>query len=166
MQAASELTPRCPIEATLDIIGDRWSILILRDAFYGVRRFDGFQQHLGISKKVLSQRLRSLSDAGLLRRIAYQQHPPRFEYRLTPRGQDMFPVLVSMSRWGNRWLAQPGKEWLKLKHLQCGCTTQAKLVCDHCGELLTPARVRPIAGGGADPDDIDRLSRAVRKSSA
>jgi len=107
----SSSIPCCPIEGLLDIMGERWSFLILRDAFYGVRRFDGFQQHLGISKKVLSQRLRKLVAADILRRVQYQEHPPRYEYRLTAKGRDLFPVVLTMMRWGNRWLAEPGQEW-------------------------------------------------------
>jgi len=164
MHNPSEAAPRCPIEGLLEIVGDRWSLLILRDAFYGVRRFDGFQQHLGISKKVLAQRLRSLAAAGVVKRVAYQQRPQRFEYRLTAKGQDMFPILLSMSRWGSRWLAEPGREWLQLLHKDCGNITEAKLVCSHCGGPLTPARVKAIAGPGAAKQDVDNLARAVRKS--
>jgi len=166
MQHASEASPRCPIEGLLDIVGDRWSILILRDAFYGVRRFDGFQQHLGVSKKVLAQRLRAMTAAGILKRTAYQQRPPRFEYRLTAKGQDLFPILLSMSRWGNRWLAEPDREWLLLRHKDCGNIVEARLVCSHCGGPMTPARVKAIAGPAASKQDIESLTQAVRKSRA
>jgi len=112
----------------------------------------------------LALRLRSLIDAGILSRTAYQPRPERFEYRLTARGQDMFPILLSMSRWGNRWLAEPGQEWLQLQHRACGHISEGKLVCDHCGELLTPARVKVIAGPGASEQDVQNLARVVRKS--
>jgi len=101
MTQSPALIPGCPVEGLLNIMGERWSFLILRDAFYGVRRFDGFQQHLGISKKVLSQRLRKLVAEGILRRIQYQPHPARYEYRLTARGRDLFPILLAMIRWSN-----------------------------------------------------------------
>lgn len=166
MQASSESATGCPINGLLQIVGDRWSILILRDAFYGVRRFDGFQQHLGISKKILAQRLRGLTEAGILKRVMYQERPQRHEYRLTAKGLDIFPVLLSMSRWGTRWLTDPGKEWLQLRHTGCGQITEAKLVCSHCGEILSPARIRPMAGPGAKKTDIESLASAVRKSSA
>jgi len=165
MPSNSASVPGCPIDGLLQIVGDRWSLLILRDAFYGVRRFDGFQQHLGISKKILAQRLRSLTDAGILNRVMYRERPKRFEYRLAARGLDMFPILLSMSRWGTRWLAEPGKEWLQLRHTGCGHLTEARLVCSHCGELLTPARVKPLAGPGAEKHDIENLAKAVKKSS-
>jgi len=166
MMPDATLDSRCPIEGLLEIVGDKWSILILRDAFYGVRRFDGFQQHLGISKKVLALRLRTLTDADILKRIAYQQRPERFEYRLSAKGQDMFPILLSMSRWGNRWLTEPGQEWLQLRHTGCGQLSEAKLVCSHCGDLLTPARVKVVAGPGAREKDIQSLARVVKKSRA
>jgi len=165
MHESPDLPPGCPIDGLLQLIGDRWSILILRDAFYGVRRFDGFQQHLGISKKILAQRLRNLTRTGILNRVPYQERPQRFEYTLTAKGKDTFPILLSMSRWGNRWLSEPGKEWLQLQHTGCGQITEAKLVCSHCGELLTPARVKPMPGPGADASEIRSLASAVRKSS-
>jgi len=166
MEHFPEPPSQCPIEGLLEIVGDRWSILILRDAFYGVRRFDGFQQHLGISKKILAQRLRTLTSAGIMKRTPYQQRPPRFEYRLTVKGQDMFPILLSMSRWGNRWLSEPGKEWLQLQHKDCGNISEAKLVCNHCGGPMTPARVKALAGPAANDHDVESLARAVRKSRA
>ena len=158
--------PRCPIEAMLELVGDRWSLLILRNAFYGVRRFDGFQQHLNISKKTLTIRLRRLTEAGIFNRIAYQQRPERFEYVLSAKGQDLFPMMVSMTRWGTRWLAEPGQEWLLLQHKGCGEITEGKLVCSHCGEILTPARVTVVPGPGASTKDTQKLDRAIRKSSA
>jgi len=164
MPAASTLIARCPIEGLLEIVGDKWSILILRDAFYGVRRFIGFQQHLGISKKTLALRLRNLVEAGVLKRVAYQKNPERYEYRLSAKGRDMFPILLSMSRWGNRWLAEPGQEWLQLRHIGCGQLTEANLVCSHCGDILTPARVKAVAGPGAGKQDIQSLARVVKKS--
>ena len=166
MSSQTASTPGCPIDGLLQIAGDRWSLLILRDAFYGVRRFDGFQQHLGISKKILAQRLRSLTEAGIFNRVMYQERPQRFEYRLAARGLDTFPVLLSMSRWGTRWLSEPGKEWLQLRHTGCGEIIEAQLVCSHCGERLTPARVKPLAGPGAESKDIESLARAIRKTSS
>ncbi|GMQ99380.1 MAG: helix-turn-helix domain-containing protein [Zetaproteobacteria bacterium] len=154
----------CPIGGLLDIMGERWSFLILRDAFYGVRRFDGFQQHLGISKKVLSQRLRKLVVAEILRRVQYQEHPARYEYRLTARGRDLFPVVLTMMRWGNRWLTEPGQEWLELKHKSCGKITEPKVVCNHCHEPLTLARVQALPGPGATKKAIQALRKATTKS--
>lgn len=166
MPSSSDTNTGCPIDGLLRIVGDRWSLLILRDAFYGVRRFDGFQQHLGISKKILAQRLRQLNEAGILNRVMYQERPQRFEYRLSAMGVDLFPVLLSMSRWGNRWLAKQGNEWLQLRHTGCGHVCEPTMVCSECGERLTPARIKPLPGPAASAEDVRNLARAVKKSSA
>ncbi len=155
----------CPIEGLLQSLQDRWAFLILRDAFYGVRRFDGFRQHLGISRKILSARLNHMLQEGLFSKKPYQQHPIRYEYVLTGKGRDLFPVLLTMIRWGNRWLAEPGKPALEIRHIGCDANSQATVVCNHCGEILTPARVRPIAGPGAKPEAVASLKAVVRKSS-
>ncbi len=132
----------CPITRTLDLIGERWSLLIIRDVFYGVRRFDALQHHLGVSKKVLSGRLVRLVQEGILKKVPYQQKPERFEYRLTQKGRDLFPVLLTMMRWGNRWLAEKNEPHLHLKHLGCGEVVESNLVCSHCEKPLSPASVR------------------------
>ncbi len=132
----------CPITRSLDLIGERWSILIIRDVFYGVRRFDALQRHLGISKKVLAGRLARLQQANIFRKVPYQQKPERFEYRLTQKGRDLFPVLLTMMRWGNRWLDEKSKPHLILMHLGCGEVVEPELVCSHCKKPLSPASVR------------------------
>jgi len=134
----------CPITRLLEIVGDRWSFLMIRDVFYGVRRFDAMRQHLGISKKVLSDRLARLQQAGIFKKVPYQQKPERFEYRLTPKGRDLFPVLVTMMRWGNRWLDEGNSDVLKLQHQHCGEIVEPELVCSHCKQPLTPAKVRTV----------------------
>ncbi|MDX8392466.1 MAG: helix-turn-helix domain-containing protein [Mariprofundaceae bacterium] len=155
----------CPLEGLLDILQDRWAFLILRDAFYGVRRFDGFRQHLGISRKTLSARLRHMVEEKLFSRVPYQQHPPRYEYLLTGKGRDLFPVLLTMIGWGNRWLAAPDMQTLDIHHLHCGSNTKTALVCSHCGEPLSQAHVRPLPGPGADPQAVASLKAVIRKSS-
>jgi len=132
----------CPITRALDLIGERWSILIIRDVFYGVRRFDALQRHLGISKKVLAGRLVRLQQAGIFKKVSYQQKPERFEYQLTQKGRGLFPVLLTIMRWGNRWLDEGGEAHLILKHLSCGEVVEPKLVCSHCEKPLSPASVR------------------------
>jgi len=164
MTQSPALIPGCPVEGLLNIMGERWSFLILRDAFYGVRRFDGFQQHLGISKKVLSQRLRKLVAEGILRRIQYQPHPARYEYRLTARGRDLFPILLAMIRWSNRWLTEQGQEWLQLIHKGCGEKIEPEVVCNHCHEPLTLARVQALPGPGVTTEAIHALGNAMIKS--
>lgn len=132
-----------PITRLLDITGERWSFLILRDLFYGVRRFDALQKHLGISKKVLSQRLSSLVQTGMLIRVPYQERPPRFEYQLTAKGRDFFPVLIAMQSWSSRWLFSEGGQNTQLIHSDCGQPLDTKLICSHCEGIVTPARIRP-----------------------
>ena len=92
----------CSVARALEAIGDRWTMLVIRDAFVGVRRFDEFQQRLGIARNVLTDRLSRLVEDGILERHRYQERPPRFEYRLTDKGVDLFPVLVSLMKWGDR----------------------------------------------------------------
>lgn len=93
---------RCPIARGLSVIGDRWTLLVLREAFRGVRRFDQFQQRLGITRHVLADRLRQLEAGGVLRRELYQERPQRWEYRLTKRGIDLYPVLLTLASWADR----------------------------------------------------------------
>lgn len=131
----------CPIARMMDITGDRWSFLILRDLFSGVRRFDAIQKSLGISKKVLSQRLGRLTQAGILDRVQYQARPQRFEYRLTTSGRELFPLLVSMQQWSHRWLFNEGEPATELIHT-CGNPLALTQHCSHCNDLVTPARVR------------------------
>jgi DNA-binding HxlR family transcriptional regulator len=102
----------CSIARSLEVIGERWTLLILRDAFSGVRRFEDFQRDLGISRGILTQRLQRLCDEGILERRRYCERPERFEYRLTPRGRDLRPVLKSLARWGDRHacgVVRPGR---------------------------------------------------------
>jgi len=115
---------------------------MIRDVFYGVRRFDAMQKHLGISKKVLADRLSRLQQAGIFKKVPYQQRPQRFEYRLTPKGRDLFPVLLTMMRWGNGWLVDGKSHVLRLRHHACGEIVEPELVCSHCKQPLTPAKVR------------------------
>ena len=98
----------CSVAQCLEVVGEWWSLLIVRDAFLGVTRFDDFQARLGISRNILTQRLNHLVGAGLLRRVPYQDHPPRCEYRLTGKGRDLWHVVTAMRQWGDRWAAPGG----------------------------------------------------------
>ncbi|GAV21467.1 putative HTH-type transcriptional regulator YybR [Mariprofundus micogutta] len=154
----------CPIAQLLELLGDRWSLLIIRDAFYGVRRFDGFQQHLGISKKVLTMRLTTLVDAEIMKKERYQSKPERYEYRLTAKGRELFPVLLTMMRWGNRWLVDEGEETVQLLHSNCGEKTEPRMVCSHCEQPITPARIQAVPGPGANREVVQAFRQIVRKS--
>lgn len=133
----------CSVARTLDVVGDKWTLLVLRDAFYGVRRFEDFAGDLGIARNVLTDRLARLVDAGVLRRERYQDHPPRHEYRLTAKGRDLLPVVLTMMHWGDTWAA-PGDDDVpvELSHTTCGQVTHAEVVCAVCRDDLTPFDVR------------------------
>lgn len=96
----------CSLADTLDLIGERWTILILREAFYGSRRFEDFLQHLGIARNILTDRLKKLSDNGILERVPVKPGAKRHEYKLTPKGRDLYPALIALTQWGDRWLHQ------------------------------------------------------------
>lgn len=127
----------CSIARTADVVGDPWVLLILREAFRGATRFDGFEERLGIARNTLTQRLGRLVEEGILEKVAYQEHPERFDYRLTESGQDLYAVLAAMLAWGDRWRAPDGPP-VVLTHETCGHDTSAVVVCDHCREPLRP----------------------------
>jgi DNA-binding HxlR family transcriptional regulator len=138
----------CSVAQCLEVVGEWWSMLILRDAFLGVTRFDQFQERLGISRNILNQRLNRLVEAGVLDRVAYSEHPPRYDYRLTDRGRDLWPVLTAMRQWGDRYAAPNGPP-LRVTHTGCGKASDAVMVCSECGERITARDVRVAAGPGA-----------------
>lgn len=131
----------CSIAATLGIIGDRWTLLILRDAFRGARRFSQFQDDLGIAKNLLSDRLRKLVEAGVLERVPYQDRPVRCEYVLTDKGQDLSPALISLMKWGDRWFAD-GKPPTVLIHDRCGTPLVQRVLCPECDEAVVHEHIR------------------------
>jgi DNA-binding HxlR family transcriptional regulator len=138
----------CSIARTLEVIGDRWSILILRDAFRGVRRFDDLQRDLGIARNILTDRLQKLVDTGVLTRRKYQERPARFEYRLTPMGYDLSPALVALMRWGDRYLADGPGPPLVLTHDACDEAVDQAFICWQCDSTVTPAHIRSRPGPG------------------
>lgn len=142
----------CSIARTLDAIGDRWSLLILRDAFYGVRRFDDFARDLGVARNILTDRLGKLVARGILERRQYEERPPRFEYRLTDQGRDLIGVVLAMMRWGDRWTTT-GAAPVEVTHTKCGHVTTPLVSCSECGEelFLGELLAEPIRIQGADP---------------
>jgi DNA-binding HxlR family transcriptional regulator len=143
----------CSVAQCLEIVGEWWSLLIVRDAFLGVTRFDDFHERLGISRNILNQRLAGLVDAGVLHRVPYSEHPPRYDYRLTAKGWDLFPVLMAMRQWGDRWEAPDGPP-LEVVHTPCGHRAHAELTCSECGEPVSSRNVRAVRGSGAGDDDM------------
>jgi DNA-binding HxlR family transcriptional regulator len=138
----------CSIARTLEAIGERWTLLILRDALLGLRRFDDFQRDLGVSRGVLTQRLRWLCEEGILERRRYQERPERFEYRLTDKGRDLWPVMMALTRWGDRYEAESGPPRLFV-HRDCGGEVAENLTCGRCGVALTVRDVEARPGPGA-----------------
>lgn len=137
------------IARTLDVIGDRWTLLILRDAFRGVRRFDELQRDLGIARNILTDRLQKLVDQGILSRIPYQSRPARFEYRLTPKGRDLSPTLVALMHWGDKWMAEDGRPPLVLTHKTCGEPVEQSFICWTCDQTVTVTGLQGRPGPGA-----------------
>jgi DNA-binding HxlR family transcriptional regulator len=137
----------CSLGRAMDILGERWTFLILRESFYGVRRFSDMQRNLGIARNILSARLQSLVRNGILERRRYQEEPERFEYRLTDMGRGLYPAIVALMRWGDDHLGDPGAP-VVLRH-SCGHVADAMLVCAHCGVEMHPHEVTPEPGPGA-----------------
>ena len=126
----------CSLARSVDLLGDWWTPLVLREAFFGSRRFDEFQQALGIGRNVLAARLRRLVAEGLLERRLYQERPRRYEYVLSESGRDFLGVLAALMRWGDRWLDRGRGAPVQLLHRRCGARTHAEVVCAECGERL------------------------------
>jgi DNA-binding HxlR family transcriptional regulator len=153
MQRTSFKDMNCSLAQCLEVVGEWWSMLILRDAFLGVSRFDEFQARLGISRNVLNQRLGHLVAEGVLERVPYQDRPPRHDYRLTPKGRDLWHVITAMRQWGDRWAA-PGGAPVELVHRSCGHVAEAVPTCSECGEALEARTVRAVAGPGSRGETI------------
>jgi DNA-binding HxlR family transcriptional regulator len=138
----------CSIVRPLALLGDRWTLVILRQAFAGVRRFDDFQSTLGVSRSRLSDRLDRLVEAGILRREPYKDIRTRHEYRLTDKGLDLYPVLMALRDWGDKHMADDGPP-VYYRHRDCGGDAHVRLECDRCGSELTARDVEPGPGPGA-----------------
>jgi DNA-binding HxlR family transcriptional regulator len=138
------------VERFLSHAGDAWTFLVLREAFFGVRRFDEFQRNLEAAPNVLADRLKKLVAHGVLERTRYQERPTRFEYRLTKKGLDIYPAIVLMMLWGDRWLDEGKGAPLRLVHQGCGKTSHPVLVCDVCGEPVAARTMRWRPGPGAE----------------
>ena len=149
---------QCSVARALEVVGERWTILILRDAFLGVKRFDDFQRSLGIARNVLNTRLQRLVESGLLERRRYQERPERFEYRLTEKGLDLWPAVVALMQWGDRHLAASTGPPLVLVHRDCGGAVDDRRTCSECGAVLGPRDVRAAPGPGADEALLERFA--------
>jgi DNA-binding HxlR family transcriptional regulator len=139
----------CSIARTLEVLGERWTLLVIRDVLSGRRRFDQIQESLGVARNVLSARLGRLVDEGILERRPYQERPARHEYFLTEKGLDLWPVMVSLLHWGDRHLAGPDGPPMLIFHKGCGGTIDDRRICGRCGKHLEVREARAEHGPGA-----------------
>jgi len=131
----------CSVARTVAIIGDRWTLLILRDCFLRVRRFEAFQEKLGLTRPILARRLRKLVAAGVLAKVPYQARPPRYEYQLTERGMSLYPIIVGLAHWGDVHLSGEDGPPLRRRHKACGYLFDPVVTCSECGEAVAPRDV-------------------------
>lgn len=136
----------CSMARSTAVIGDRWTLMILRDCFLGVRRFEAFQQRLGISRTIIADRLKLLVEEGVLRRVPYQESPTRHEYRLTEKGLELHPAMMALVAWGDRHYADERGPPMLHRHKACGCDFRPVQVCSECGEPVTAREVETRPG--------------------
>lgn len=139
----------CSIARTLDVAGEPWSPLIVRNIFVGINRFDQLRDSLGISRKVLAERLRWLTEAGVLQKRQYSDKPARYEYALTEMGLDLVEVLMVMVRWGDKWLAGEAGPPVLYRHHACGQISHVELHCSECSKPMGPSDIDVLPGPGA-----------------
>ena len=152
--AGLDLLPRdytgqnCSVARSLEVIGERWTLLMLRDAFMGVTRFEHFQRRLALAPNILTKRLRALTEAGILERRRYQERPERHEYILTESGRELFPVIMGLMRWGDAHLSPHGAPAVVL-HAGCGGMVDARATCDRCDVLVDADEAEWHCGPGS-----------------
>jgi DNA-binding HxlR family transcriptional regulator len=142
----------CSIARTLEVLGERWTLLVIRDVFNGRRRFDQIQENLGVARNVLSTRLAWLVDEGILEKRRYQERPPRHEYFLTEKGLDLWPVMISLLHWGDRHLAEDDGPPMLIRHKNCGGLVDDRGICTECGQRLVARDAYTEHGPGAPAD--------------
>jgi DNA-binding HxlR family transcriptional regulator len=164
--ASSQRPPtQCPVGRTLDRVGDGWTLLILRDAFHGLTRFDQFEKSLGVAPNILTKRLAGLVENGLIEKRRYQERPPRFEYVLTDLGRDFLPVLSAMLAFGNRHFVPEGVASL-LVDAETGAAADPILVDRISGKPIGPEHFTLAAGPSADPDTLERMAFVAERRRA
>lgn len=139
----------CSIARSLELLGERWTLLVIRDVFNGNRRFDSIRESLGVARNVLSVRLQRLVDEGILEKRPYQERPPRYEYYLTEKGKDLWPVMVSLMHWGDHYLADEEGPPVVIFHRECGGIVNDRRICEKCGKQLELRETRARYGPGA-----------------
>jgi DNA-binding HxlR family transcriptional regulator len=138
---------RCSIARALSVVGDRWTLLLLREAFLGSKRFEEFHEYTGAARHLVAARLSHLVDHDLLERVQYQDRPARFEYELTDKGRALYPVMVSLLTWGDEWMPDEHGPSLTVVHEPCGATVTPELRCASCGELVVADDTHHVIAG-------------------
>ena len=152
---------QCSVARTVAVIGDRWTLLVLRDCFLRVRRFEDYQARLGVTRHVLADRLKKLVRYGVLRRVPYQERPRRYEYLLTQKGLDLYPVMMSIVHWGDVHMIDERGRPLLYQHKDCGKAFDPVMTCSACGEPLAAKAVHVHPGPGArDAGEPQRRAEA------
>ena len=151
---------RCSVARTVAVLGDRWTLLILRECFLRTRRFEGFQSALGITRHLLAERLKKLVRMGILRRIPYQESPKRHEYILTQKGLDLYPIMMAIVHWGDTHMVDERGRPLLHEHRNCGKLFDPVMVCSECGEPLSAKEVTTRPGPGARPAPAKKATEA------
>jgi DNA-binding HxlR family transcriptional regulator len=161
----SALQRYCSVARTVEILSDPWSFLVLRECFFGTRRFEKFQSMLGVSRTTLAKLLKKLAALDLLRKEQYSSRPPRFEYRFTDKGRELYPVMLTLLKFGDKWLCGESPPPMRLFHQECGYYCSPLVVCSHCGTEILPRRVhyRDVPGAGSTPHQ-DNWMRCRRVS--
>ncbi len=150
----------CSVAQTLEVMGEWWTPLIVRDVSLGLRRFEEIQDDLGISRNILSDRLNKLVDEGILFRTNIARTGTRYDYRLTDKGRDLIPVIHALRQWGDKWAPRPEGPYTELVHTTCDHVTHPVLTCDHCGEPATPETLRARPGANFVDDPAHPITRA------
>jgi DNA-binding HxlR family transcriptional regulator len=148
MRNTSFAEMHCSLAQSLEVMGDWWTPLILRDLYLGVDRFDQLVTDLGISRNLLTDRLATLVEAGVVARTPYQDNPVRYAYSLTEAGSELIPILIALTAWGDRWVTPDGGPPITFTHTTCGHPTTATVSCSACGDPLITAEVTPSPGPG------------------
>jgi len=153
MRRTSFANMHCSLARSLELMGDWWTPLIVRDLFLGVTRFDDLVEDLGISRNLLTSRLKAMVANGLIERRRYAEHPPRYEYLLSEAGRELVPPLIALTAWGDRWVAPRAGSPLLFEHRRCGKQFHPQVHCPHCGEKVSAADVvaKPGPGGRMAP---------------
>jgi DNA-binding HxlR family transcriptional regulator len=165
MQRKSFAGMDCSVAQCLEVVGEWWTLLIVRDAFLGFSRFDQFESRLGIARNVLTQRLEHLVSEGVLERVPYQERPVRYDYLLTAKGRDLWQVVTAMRQWGDRWAAPAGPP-TQIVHDECGAVTTVLPTCSSCGGELSSLNVTVVRGPGSRSPGPSPLAGALPAAAA